>query len=193
MAYKYITENNLYNKQTYMYSEYGGADFLKEYVVSRKQYMDGHADMKNIRAVHTWDEAELNDVMRELLYIKLSLEADKQNNTVMDLVNAYTKSFEVRKRIYESYNNDWKPIGNKGFEDYGAYLMLAECLALSYENTKCLKYFNCMLKVDDTLLSVQDKLNVGFQGILYLIIKKELDIFYQLIEQNGISLEEQMA
>ncbi len=29
MAYKYITDNNLYKKQTYMYSEYKGMLFLK--------------------------------------------------------------------------------------------------------------------------------------------------------------------
>ncbi len=40
MNYKYITEDNLENKQTYMYSEYGGEDFLKAYVKSREDVIE---------------------------------------------------------------------------------------------------------------------------------------------------------
>ncbi len=39
MAYKYITDNNLYQKQTYMYSEYKGMDFIEEYLNSRQSYL----------------------------------------------------------------------------------------------------------------------------------------------------------
>lgn len=39
MNYKYITENNLENKQNYMYSEYGGQDFVDAYIESRKNAM----------------------------------------------------------------------------------------------------------------------------------------------------------
>ena len=35
MSYKYITDNNLYHKQTYMYAEFGGKQFLKDYLKSR--------------------------------------------------------------------------------------------------------------------------------------------------------------
>lgn len=191
MAYKYITEDNLYNKQTYMYSEYGGIDFLKEYVFSRQQYLDDHKDMKSISTEYEWEGDKSNDVICELLRIKQALKADTYNSTVMDLMNSYTKSFEVRKRVYEKYDNNWKPVGNKRFEDYEAYLLLAECLGLSYEHTKCLKYFSCMLKVVDTLLSIQDKLRDELKGILYLVIQKELAFFNQLMEQNGIILEEE--
>ena len=36
MNYKYITENNLENKQNYMYSEYCRQEFLDAYVSTRK-------------------------------------------------------------------------------------------------------------------------------------------------------------
>ncbi len=190
MAYKYITENNLYNKQKYMYSEYGGVEFLKEYMDSRLQYLDEHEKLKNAMAEHEGEVIGLSKAAQDLLNIKRNLKAGKRNNKVIDMVNAYTKSFEVRKRIYKEYDNDWKPIGSKEFEEYEAYLTFAECLALSYEMTKCLKYFSCMLKVDDTLLSVQDKLDVRTKGVLRQIIKKELDFFNELAEQNGLSLGE---
>lgn len=37
MGYKYVTSNNLYEKQTYEYSEYRGIDFITEYLESRKR------------------------------------------------------------------------------------------------------------------------------------------------------------
>ena len=36
--YKYITTNNLENKQNYMYSEYKGKDFLKAYRDIRQKF-----------------------------------------------------------------------------------------------------------------------------------------------------------
>ena len=40
MLYKYITENNLYDKQNYMYSEYGGIAFLDSYLLSRREFLN---------------------------------------------------------------------------------------------------------------------------------------------------------
>ena len=46
-----------------------------------------------------------------------------------------------------------------------------------------------MLKVDDTLLSIKDKLGGKGRGYLKEIIRQELDIFYQIAEENGIKGE----
>lgn len=40
MLYKYITGNNLYEKQNYLYSEYGGIEFIEEYINSRQKYLN---------------------------------------------------------------------------------------------------------------------------------------------------------
>lgn len=190
MAYKYITENNLYNKQTYMYSQYGGIVFLKEYIESRQKYLNKCEKLENTVTECSGEKTTLNDVVQDLLNIRQDLKSNKQNSTVIDLINEYTKSFEVRKRIYKEYDNNWKPIGNMEFDDYEVYLIFADCLILSYGYTKCLKYFSCLIKVNDTLLSVQDKLDVRLKQIFYQIIKEELYFFYELAEKIGINLEE---
>ena len=190
MAYKYITENNLYNKQTYMYSEYNGICFLKEYVASRQKYLNNFKSLKECITKDNEDESELTDVMQDLLHIKNALKSDKWDKNIMDLLNAYTKTFEVRKRIYQEYDNNWKPTGIRNFEDYKIYLTFAECLLLSYQHTQRLKYFSCLLKLDDVLLSVWDKIYISLKEKLYQIIKKELVFFYQEVERSGIRLEE---
>lgn len=190
MSYQYVTENNLENKQTYMYSEYGGIHFLKEYIATRREYINKYEGLEENKTEDNEKTKESTSVMMDLLEIRKTLNTDKSDRKTMDLINAYTKSFEVRKRIYQKYDNNWKPIGSKNFKDYELYLVFAECLILSYQHTQCLKYFNCLLKVDDSLLSICDKMGDRLKGNLSQIIKKELDFFYQIAERNGISLGE---
>lgn len=188
MAYRYITDNNLYEKQTYMYSEYKGMTFIKEYLDSRKNYLRiqeafGKEDFSKNRT-------KRSQVNQALQNIYESLAAGNYGKETVSVIDGYVKSFEVRKRIYTGYDNIWKPLKNAEFEEYESYLLLAACLPLMYRYTKCLKYFNCLLKLEDTLLSVRDKLESPLQELLCHIIHEELDIFYQLAEENGVDVEE---
>lgn len=125
-------------------------------------------------------------VERDLKYILTQLKSGCTNYETIAWVNAYTKSFEVRKRIYTNYDNNFKPSDDAGFEDYDNYLLFAECLLLVYRQTGCLKYFNCLLKVDDTLLSVWEKLRKYQKKYMSRIIRHELECFYQLVDENKI-------
>lgn len=188
MAYKYITDNNLYDKQTYMYSEYGGIDFLEEYLLSRRIYL-GKARYDTLEChdcEYTGFIDGLSQVKQDFVKIRDGFRGGECEDSIMELINAYTKTFEVRKRIYNEYVSNWKPSVNAGFEDYEAYLLFAECLILSYKYTKCLKYFSCLLKVDDTLLSIQSKLDCKMKTYLGWIIIQELDIFYHLANENEV-------
>ncbi|MCH5258154.1 MAG: hypothetical protein J1F18_00310 [Lachnospiraceae bacterium] len=180
MSYKYITDNNLYEKQNYMYSEFGGTVFLMDYINSREKYLHNgeHRDI----VVTEYHCATGQGLQRILNKLKSGHVEDK----TIDLINSYTKSFEVRKRIYTNYDNDFKPLEDAGFEDYDNYLLFAECLLLVYRQTGCLKYFSCLLKVDDTLLSVWEKLQEYQKEYMSRIIRHELKCFYQLVDENKI-------
>lgn len=181
MAYKYITDNNLYEKQNYMYSEYRGLDFVTEYLDSREEFLNRFEKGMGIK----------NKVQQDLAAIFKELKGGKRTKEILDLLNAYTKSFEVRKRIYSEYDSSWKPLPEAGFENYDNYLLFASCLLLAYKNTNRLKYFNCLLKVNDTLLSVQDKLEYIEKEYFSEIIRRELDIFNLLAVENGINRREE--
>ena len=175
MAYQYITENNLYHKQTYSYSEYGGTGFLKEYVASRKEYLN----RKNLHGTGSKEsgvqecpaEAEvLGGTVQDLRDLRGRLKEGYADADTMERLNAYTKSFE--------------------FENYGTYLLFAECLVFACQNTESLKYFSCLLKLDDTLLSVWEKMDAVQRDGLYRILEKELGIFRRIADGKGICLEE---
>lgn len=181
MGYKYVTDNNLYEKQTYMYSEYRGLDFIKEYVESRKKCLK---NVKKIEGRGIKGASSHSRVYEELVELCDNLKTGKNDKEVFALLNAYTKSFEVRKRIYTEYCADWKPVCNAGFEEYGSYLVFAECLLYAYRQTKCLKYFSCLLKLDDTLISIQDRMEQQLKERLDWILIQELDIFSQMAAET---------
>lgn len=186
MAYEYITDNNLYEKQHYMYSEYRGVDFLKDYLDSRYKYIDSRKIWGGISSyTESLDDLVQNDFMGILQKLK---DGDYSRETI-DTMNAYTKSFEVRKRIYLCYDSHWKPVEGTGFENYYSYLLFADCLLHMYQHTGCLKYFSCLLKVDDSLLSVQSRLPENLQGYFSQLISRELDVFFQLARENGLDEE----
>lgn len=189
MGYKYITENNLYNKQSYMYSEYEGLAFLRDYLYSRQEYLNKQKKAGGYRYMNAG--SSVNPIKQDLLYIRDKLKCNRYDREILHLMNAYTKTFEVRKRIYDAYDNAWKPEGDAGFEDYELYLLFAECLIYAYECTKNLKYYSCLLKVNDTILSICEEFDENFKETLCGILKKELDIFHQLISKYNICLEEQ--
>lgn len=183
MSYKYITDNNLYEKQNYMYSEFGGTEFLTDYINSRKRYLNSvkHRDIAMIE-YHCATGQKLQRILDKL-------KSGQVERETIDLINSYTKSFEVRKRLYMSYDDNFKPSPDAGFEDYDSYLLFAECLFLVYSHSGCLKYFNCLLKVDDTLLSVWDKLREYQKEYMSQIIHHELECFFQLANENNIYME----
>lgn len=184
MSYEYITNNNLFEKQNYMYSKYYGKQFLMDYIESRKlkkklTYLEGQEDTGDFKSV----------TYHNLQQIHIRLQKPEENNkyTAIDELGQYVKSFEVRKRLYTEYR-DWKPIEGASFEEYESYLLFADCLLCAFALTGCLKFYSCVLKVDDTLLSLQDKLNSVQGEHLQRIIDKELEYFQSLLEKQGIQL-----
>lgn len=190
MAYEYITDNNLYQRQTYMYSKYKGILFFKEYLETRQYYLDSQKSPQSPRKEEAvYSDIRDNIIKNDLEKIYRKLKNGICDRKILETVNNYVKSFEVRKRIYTGYDRYWKPLPNAGFEDFAEYLLFAECLVLTYDYTKCLKYFSCLLKIDDTMLSVRNKLDYKQKAWLYEIIRSELSVFYRLADEMGINME----
>ena len=180
MSYKYITENNLENRQNYMYSEYKGIEFLKEYKDSRDQLIS------LVREKMEKEISHITDKELRVLYEKLQTDGEiaSDDKTCMD---AYTKSFEVRKRLYSEYNSEWKPLNNASCEIYDNYILLAKCLILMYKKSKCAKYINCLLKIDDTMISIKNKLTDRQVCELASVCEREMEIVEQIYETMEVS------
>lgn len=167
MNYKYITEDNLVNKQNYMYSEYGGQEFLDAYILSRKSIIEKEQIFRY---------AEHN-TYQELSDIKEALNKnEKIDGFLKQQIDAYVKTFEVRKRLYAGYDEHWKPVVDN-YRIYSNYLILCQILLLMWQKTKCTKYVSCLLKVTDSLISVIDEMNETEVYILTNVLREELSIY----------------
>jgi len=178
MDYMYITKDNLENRLKYNYSEFGGADFLLAFSKSRSnafEYISGKEDNKHIT------KTDLN------LFLE-RIETKDANRTLNKIIDQYVKSYEVHKRIYSEYDRSFRPVDGTSYLDYENYILLAHCCAKLYENTKCMKYLSCMLKIDDTLISIINRLDQYELFYLREILEKEQFLIDQLIIKMGVEI-----
>ena len=180
MIYIYITNNNLEDRQNYMYSAFGGKEFLHAYVDSRQKFID-HFDSNKV----------VHDTLQDVLWISSVLEKSDNEDlkcACFKLFECYVKRFEVSKRIYTAYNEKWRAADNAVYDHYELYLLLSDCCLKAYRITDCIKYFSCMLKIDDTLLSLDGKMTDVERKWLSDLLKSELDIFKELTVKSEVGI-----
>ncbi len=165
MEYRYVTENNLNHRQDYMYSTYQGQTFLDTYFNNRRNY---------IKQWHSCDLSFSEEEVREVSETERKLKELSAQN--IELANRFVKSFEVRKKLYDRYDwETWRPAQNAKYDNLELYLLLGEKLIMIYKKTGNLKFLNCLLKVNDTLLSRVSLLKEQQKIRLCTLIKQELD------------------
>lgn len=179
MAYPYITEDNLVHRQNYMYSAYGGKEFLADWEASRTGFLASAepAGVSRLRKKVRETPSSRTAARLETLLGRLQTPdmSEQQKREVFREADGFLKAFEVRKRLYEDYAPDsFRPVPDAGFYDLSCYLLLSEILLLCYQKKKSLRYLNAMLKVDDTLLSLSDRLDSGEKSVLAMLLEAEL-------------------
>ncbi len=95
--------------------------------------------------------------------------------------------FEVSKKICERYKPGFKK-GDGTSECFILYALFAMNLSIYYYKTKNLKYLNTLLKLNDTLISVIDKLTDDYPSIFmaYLSVSCEVCFIGKLVESKEI-------
>lgn len=192
MFYKYITSNNLDDPQDYMYAPYGGKDFLKSYAQTRERILSVCEDMETEKlSVERWRFSHAGgNTFQELigLWEKIYIyhNIDPQIKT---LLNRYVKRFEVRKRFYNQYRQDSKtPFLESGYHETANYLLFGLILKRACEITGSLKYLSCFLKLNDTLLSLENKLDHVDLSVLKILIKSEFQLIREQLVKRKLQL-----
>lgn len=186
MQYKYVTDNNLLNKQNYMYSEFGGKDFLDAYFQNRNDYINKHSIDSDIPRICDSTQNPTLTQLRDLAE-KIKIQGI-ESRIVKDEVDSFTKSFEVRKRIYSAYDENFKPLPEADFTSYESYIVFASILMHVFEKTKCLKYLSCLLKIDDTVISLETLLDEEQNNKVVQIIKNEIRFICEVAKERAIEM-----
>lgn len=185
--YKYVTEDNLEQPQTYMYTEYEGQDFLHSYQAIRENFMSMQKEgsSEDFRQMISEVDGWLSDK------IKIAMKAVDSGNFMGEgkaALEFLLKVFELRKRLYTEYPNGYKPNVNSDYRRYDYYILLGFLLCRIYRMTDNLKYLNTLLKLDDTLLSLRSVLDERQKRCTAALLRSEVDFVGLLADKHGLTL-----
>ena len=199
MEYEYTKKNLLNSPEKYQMSPFRNVDFLKAYKKSRLSTLKL---FENHNKINTFQEIlektsinEENDCYKnnqnncintnkllKFLYIDI---LKNYNNDKLSL-EILIKKFEIKKKIFESYDLEFKE-NTKKFINQNNYILLSLICLLKYEKTNNLKFLNVSLKLNDTISSQIKKLKISEDiFIFYFVIKKELEIIFTICNKKGV-------
>lgn len=111
----------------------------------------------------------------------------KHSPLVKMWIDRLAQRFEVTKKIYERYKLGFRK-GEGKSDCLILYALFAMVLSICYYKNKNLKYLNTLLKINDTLISVIDKLTDDYPAIFmaYLSTSCEVCFVGKLVKSKGI-------
>lgn len=212
MSYEYSAQNRLELPHKYMYTQYGGKDFLQEYFLSRKGALETIKEkLKSNPMTQSYDF--LNYTTAELLSVKFTIPfsqvdlgtiiktnfltkdlmmalVPKINNEeqlprAYELLSIFNKKFEVAKKIFDSYTPEFKKNGEEGKNTLN-YSLLSFNLLLYHGKHRNLKFLNCALKLNDLLCSVAEKIPSEELLLVERVLEMEKELIIKLMAQQGV-------
>lgn len=218
MRYKYITENNLENRQDYMYSKFEGKDFIYSYFNTRKNFISNFSNKDNINSTKykiyvDYSKRILSDFKviqsnymedKEIFFGKLSdkdffieekltsiidkIIANDINFEVYFYLSGLIKNFEVSKRVYEEYSYNFKAKNRENYKNIELYALLSLASIIFYTKSKNFKFLNSSLKLNDSLISISNYIKPIYLDIFLCCIELEMMSIYCLCLERGIKL-----
>ncbi len=201
--YPYTETNLLENPQKYQMSAYLGKNFLINFFKSRKNqlkvlektgknFLELDEVIKQLSinySKNTLDDfLKTNIETEEILSILLINFSNPIDNDITKILNEFIKKFEIKKRLYSSYDGNFKESSSL-YSNLRNYLILSTLCMLAYKKNKNLKYLNTSLKLNDTICSQINKLQINLEkSLFYHILKIELQNVDSLCNSKKVGL-----
>ncbi|XOJ84594.1 hypothetical protein ABXT54_07095 [Methylophilaceae bacterium Uisw_099_01] len=175
--YKYRIEFPLLSKATIFLKDFLGTELSDKFDKSLNELID----WKNCHAIGDYLEntppnvvnlssVDIKDIIKteDLLCAILNTQLKKRSNKIVKFwLDILVKKFEVTKKIYENYGPNFSKGEGKDNIIF-LYCVFALCLSLFYCTTKNIKYLSTLLKVNDLICSLDEKiLNQNFPLVLF--------------------------
>jgi len=201
--YPYTETNLLENPQKYQMSPYLGKNFLINFFKSRenqlkvlektgKIFLELDEVIKQLSinySKNTLDDfLQTNIETEEILSLLLIKFSNAIDNDITKILNEFIKKFEVKKRLYSSYDKNFKESSSL-YSNLRNYILLSTLCMLAYKKNKNLKYLNTSLKLNDTVCSQINKLKTNLEkSLFYHILKIELQNIDSLCNTKKVGL-----
>ncbi|MSR77618.1 MAG: hypothetical protein EXS63_05265 [Candidatus Omnitrophica bacterium] len=197
MEYKYASGDLLENPNTYFYTQFSGSEFIQAWKAARttvceklklraapgKLYSDVPVCDSNLELLEKKLDKEEGVSTKELLesvYRSLQTSSPHLEGHLKRWLERLIKKFEITKRIHRAYRSGFKAVDPSQRRELDLYIGLAEVFALAYEKNSRLIFLNALLKVIDTLCSIEKELPEQLAGVLIYLIQKEAEFIEKL-------------
>ena len=181
--YAYSDGDLLHSPQTYRYTTFQGEAFVQAWQVSR---LTARAQLPApaLLTLHNLTDVSAADSTALLSQICLKL----RSGTVADdelaqyWLPRLLKKFEVSKRLYAGYEADapHRALPDSDFMALTPYLLLAEGMIHGWRAEGAGYYLSALLKLNDTLVSQQTRLDPAQAAYLAWILDSEQQLIAEL-------------
>jgi len=202
IPYRYTRNNLLDIPQNYQMSSYEGPDFLISYQFSRKKIITELEKMPDFISFSNnfFSSQDISDVYEIIkknkfstneLYHSIIMEliSNPKNTQTIPIIDKFLKKFEIRKRIFLNYDNEFNIIGDE-FKEIQNYVLLSFMCLIRYQTTSDLKYLNTFLKLNDLICSAKklivNKIDIS---LFHYLLTSEMKYVLKLLDESGIWLE----
>ena len=184
VTYDYALGDILENKNTYFYSRFLGGDFIKAWYQQRAEALK--LDEHGITCVE--EKIDVAPVIQVLKLICGHLCQETQlKDVALQHLNKLLQHFEVTKRLYNKYDENWQPLNKKDYRNMECYIYFAETLNLAYMKTEKLQYLNTFLKCLDILTATElcVQLNISQKKRIIHLIGYEHNSVQRLLHRQA--------
>ena len=204
--YQYSIRSLLGNPEKYQMSPFEGKEFLHNYKKSRMSKIKHFEKNQNsitkfddiLKIIRFKGDTNIQNKIRKdtieteelFTFLCSKLEENKMKGFLKEIIDVFIKKFEIRKKIFNAYNADFK-VASNDFANLKNYSLFSLICLLEYHKTDNLKYLNTSLKLNDIICSQSTKISSSDDITLFLfIVKKELEFIFSLCDKKKVFLNE---
>ena len=197
MKYEYSQTNRLESPCFYMYTKYYGKEFLEAYFSNRIAIINNYNIKEEDYLAKIYEESRQSlkyfsrnkdSTSYQLICLLIDMIESDKNKNIYDLLSIYIKKYEVSKKLYQQYDNNFKPIGTQ-WKNIDHYILLFIACGVYFLQSDNLKFLNCQLKLGDLIISIDNKLETPkFKEFALIGISIEMNSVNKLLVKHGLEL-----
>jgi len=183
---RYINQATPEEKINYSYSTYHGEKFYVDWELTRGSALSKIFDEQRSKInLDTALDNILSDSAMEGSHFLFHWLGSVKNKKLPEDIFLLVKRFEVTKKIYNSYDENFRPDAKASFDDLSNYVIFGLVLLHAYSKTGLLPFFNSLLKINDIIVSnVEHIKKDSVAQLVEHLLKSEMDIIHEIKENN---------
>jgi len=179
--YPYAGGDLLTRPNSYFYSAFGGAAFVRAWKSHRE------ATAQWFDATGRASESVADTADPALTLFERLAEGDDRSGTI-DAIARLVQRFEVTKRVYGAYDDRMRPVDREDYRVLERYVAFGHLLERTHARTGSLPALNALLKVNDILGAHREALAPAWRRPAARLVRAEREHVDALATRVGAAL-----